>query len=167
MPSFKFSRLFLPLLMIVCLHSFAQTSADQKKKDEYIQMEKLIGSKKFHFHALSETSMKGITRQLTIDYGLKLNKDSLSVYLPYFGQSYSADYADTDLSIQFNTNQFSYVADTTKKGGWEITIVPKNQPRANKIFMSVSAGGYCTVQVTSNTRDPISYYGTINAFNDR
>ena len=39
----------------------------------------------------------------------------------------------SDLSIQFNTSQFSYIADTTKKGGWEITIGPKNQPRATAL----------------------------------
>jgi hypothetical protein len=163
----KYSRILLPIMVFTCLYGSAQTSADQEKQDKYAQLKRLIDSKKYHFHALSATSMKGRVRQLTTEYGLTLNNDSLNVDLPYFGRSYSADYAATDLSIQFNTSQFSYVADTTKKGGWEITIGPKNQPRANKIFMSVSASGYCTVQVTSNTRDPISYYGTINAFNDR
>ena len=167
MSFFKYTRILLPIMVFTCMYGSAQTNADQEKQDKYTQFKRLIESKKYHFHALSATSMKGRVRQLTTEYGLSLNNDSLSVDLPYFGQSYSADFAATDLSIQFNTTEFSYVANPAKKGGWEITIIPKNQPSANKIYMSVSSSGYGTVQVTSNNRDPISYYGTINAFNDR
>jgi hypothetical protein len=164
MPSFKFSRLLLPLLMIICLQSFAQSSADQKKQDQYVQLKSLIDSKKFRFHALSATSMKGMTRQLTSEYFLKLNNDSLSVELPYFGRSYTTSYPPTDLSTSFSSIQFSYVADSAKKGGWDITIVPKNELNASKINMSITSSGYCTVRISSNSRQPISYYGTITAY---
>src|SRR5258706_15853394 len=101
MPSIKFSRLLLPLLAIVCLYSKAQSSADQKKQDQSAQLKTRIDSKKFRFHALSATSMKGMTKQLTGDYFLKLNNDSLSVDLPYYGRSYTTNYPPTDISTQF------------------------------------------------------------------
>jgi hypothetical protein len=167
MLSLKYYRLCLPVLLAVCLQSTAQSSSDQKKQDEYNQMNSLLNSKKYHFHARSATTMKGKTIQLTSDYGLKMSNDSLMVDLPYYGQAYSSDYGGTDLGIQFNTSQFSYKADSAKKGGWNITIIPKSEPKANKIIMYVSPSGYCTMQVTSNTRQPVSFYGTINAFNDR
>ena len=167
MCSFKFSRLLLPLLTIICLQSFAQSGADQKKQDQYAQLKSLIDSKKFRFHALSATSMKGMTRQLTSEYFLKLNNDSLSVDLPYFGRSFITNYPPTDLGVQFNSNQFSYVSDTSKKGGWNITIVPKNEPNASKINMFITTSGYCTVRVSTNSREPISYYGTITAYDTR
>jgi|SRR5450755_612793 Domain of unknown function (DUF4251) len=163
----KFSRILVPALFLLCLQGYAQTDAAQEKIDKHTQLKSLIDSKKYHFHALSVTPMRGGTRQLTSEYGFKIDNDSLSVFLPYFGRAYSVDYGSTDLSIRFRTKEFSYVADTTKKGGWEITIIPKGQANANKIYMSVTSSGYCNVQVNSNNRDPISFYGNINAFNDR
>jgi hypothetical protein len=155
------SRLLLPLFMFICLQSFSQSDAEQKKQVQYNQLKSRIDSRKFRFHALSATSMKGMTRQLTSDYFLKLNKDSLSVELPYYGRSFTTNYPPTDLTTEFETTQFSYQSDTLKKGGWDITIVPKNESNASKISLSITTIGYCTVRVSSNSREPISYYGTI------
>src|SRR5882757_7698898 len=157
----KYFRFLLPLLTLICLESFAQSDAEQKKQDQLAQLKSQIDSRKFRFHALSATSMKGMTRQLTSDYFVKLNKDSLSVDLPYYGRSFTTNYPPTDLSTEFKTTQFSYKSDTLKKGGWDITIVPKNQSNASKISLSITTSGYCTVRVNSNSREPISYYGTI------
>jgi hypothetical protein len=154
----------MPLLMLVCLQSIAQTSTEQKKQDQYTDLKNQIDAKQFRFHAQSATSMKGMTRQLTSEYYLKLYKDSLSVDLPYYGRSFTASYPPTDLSIEFKTSEFSYQADTLKKGGWNISIVPKNQSNASKISLSITTSGYCTLRVSSNTREPISYYGTITDY---
>jgi hypothetical protein len=164
MLSAKYSRLIVPLLMLICLHCFSQSDAEQKKKDQYNQLKSQIDSRKFRFHALSATSMKGMTRQLTSDYFLKLNTDSLSVELPYYGRSFTTNYPPTDITTEFKTTQFSYQSDTLKKGGWDITIVPKNESNASKISLSITTSGYCTVRVSSNSREPISYYGTITDY---
>lgn len=164
MSLYKYSRLLLSLLTLICLQGFSQTGTEQKKQDEYNQLRNQIDSRKFRFHALSATSMKGMTRQLTSDYFLKLNNDSLSVELPYYGRSFTTNYPPTDLTTEFNTTQFTYQSDTLKKGGWDITIVPKNESNASRIRLSITTSGYCTVQVSSNSREPISYYGTITDY---
>jgi hypothetical protein len=161
MPYSKFGRVLILLLTILCLNSKAQSSSDQKKQDQHTRLKSIIDSKTFRFHAQSATTMKGRTIQLTSEYFLKINRDSLQVDLPYYGRAYSSDYPGTDLGIRFNSNEFGYVKDTTKKGGWDITIKPKNETKVNNIYLSVSAGGYCTLRINSASRDPISYYGTI------
>jgi hypothetical protein len=163
----RYSRLLFLMFMFTFLHSYSQTEAEQKKQDQYNQLKNQIDSRKFRFHALSATSMKGMTRQLTSDYFLKLDNDNLSVDLPYYGRSFTTNYPPTDLSTEFKSTQFSYKSDTLKKGGWEITIVPKNESNANKISLSITTSGYCTVQVSSNTREPISYYGTITDYDSK
>jgi len=157
----------MPVLLLICLQGFSQSVAEQKKQDQYNQLKSQIDSRKFRFHALSATSLKGMTRQLTSDYFLKLDKDSLSVDLPYFGRSFTTNYPPTDLSTEFKTTQFSYKSDTLKKGGWDITIVPKNESNASKISLSITTSGYCTVRVSSNSREPISYYGTITDYDSK
>ena len=124
MYSSRYFRLLLPLLSIICLQSIAQSG------NANAQLKTMLDSKKFRFLATSATSQRGKTVQLTSEYFLKLNGDSLSVDLPYYGRSYSSDYGSTDLSIQFDTYQFTYDVDSTKKGGWNISIIPKNQPKA-------------------------------------
>jgi len=157
----RISRFFFPLLVILSFHGAAQSGSDLKKQEQSAQMKSLIDSKQFYFHAQSATSTGGRTFQLTSEYGLSLNIDSLSADLPYYGRAYTSNYPGTDLSVQFTSNQFSYVSDSARKGGWDITIVPKNESKASKIIMSVGNSGYCTVQVISNSRQPISYYGII------
>jgi hypothetical protein len=164
MSTSKYCRGLLLLLILISSNGFSQSNAEQKKQDQYNQLKSQIESRKFCFHALSATSMRGMTRQLTSDYFLKLGNDSLSVELPYYGRSFSTNYPPTDLTTEFKTTQFSYTSDTLRKGGWDITIVPKNQSNASKISLSITTSGYCTVQVSSNSREPISYYGTITGY---
>jgi hypothetical protein len=148
------------LLALGCLAGKAQTSADQKKQS----LQTIINSKKFSFIAQSATSKKGTTVQLSTGYGLSLFQDSLQVDLPYFGRAYTANYpSDNDMGIRFASHNFSYLADSTKKGGWRITIKPKDV-RVMAIYLSISSSGYCSVNINSSDRDPISYYGTIGDY---
>jgi hypothetical protein len=165
--SCKFQRFLLVFLTFIYISGNAQTSTDQKKQDKHAQLKTMIDSRYFQFHALSATSMKGRTVQLSSEYILKMNKDSLDVDLPYYGRSYTADYPGTDVSVRFKSNQFTYSADSTKKGGWEITIIPKNESKANKINLSITSSGYCSMNISSNSRQAISYYGYIKEYDAR
>jgi Domain of unknown function (DUF4251) len=146
------------LLAMGCLPGNAQSTADQKSQS----LQTLINSKKYGFIAQSATAKKGRTVQLTPGYGLILNSDSLHVDLPYYGRAYTTSYPSSrdDAGIKFNSHDFSYLSDTTKKGGWEITIKPKGA-KVSTIYLSISSSGYCSVRISSSDRDPISYYGTI------
>lgn len=149
-----------PVILFLLVTFSIQIKA-QSDQDKRAQLKSLIDSKKYHFNALSAGTLRGKTIQLNGEYFLFMNQDSLIADLPYYGRSYTADYPATDLSIRFKTTRFTYTCDTTKKGGWSMTIIPKNQPRASKIYMSVSPDGYCNMSVNSNSRETISFYGTI------
>src|SRR5664279_4105481 len=86
-------RLLFPLLFCSpFLISRAQTSKDEVNEVRYNNLKSIINSKKYRFHPLSATSMKGRTVQLTSEYYLRINNDSLQVDLPYYGRSYSTAY---------------------------------------------------------------------------
>jgi hypothetical protein len=153
----------IPLLTNMSLQSKAHTNPEQKKQDQYSQLKNWIDSKQYRFHAISATTKYGRSIQPSGDYFLELNNNLLSMDLPYYGRSYSTVYPGTDVGIEFNTLEFTYIADTAKKGGWEITVLPKNESNASKISMSVTTSGYCTLSVSSNSRQPISYYRIIIA----
>ena len=157
----KLCRTLLPALLFTVMQVRAQSEADQKKKAALEQFRSLIESKKYYFQANSATSMKGRTIQLTGGYFLRLNNDELVVYLPYYGRSFTSDYGSQNLSVDFTSRDFTYSADSTKKGGWEITITPANEPKANKINLSIGSSGYTTVRIASSSRQPIPYYGQV------
>jgi hypothetical protein len=161
MPTCKFFRILLSVLILLCLKGVAQSSSDQQKKDPYTQLKNRIESKKFRFQARSATPMRGRTINLTSEYFLQIKGDSLSVDLPYYGRAYSSSYASTNPALFFNSTQFSYAADTIKKGGWNIVIQPNDDSGVNKISLDITTSGYCTVRISSNIRDMISFYGTI------
>jgi hypothetical protein len=153
----KIGRLLIPLLVCICLHSSAQSGNDQNKPD----LKSSVQSRTYSFVAQSATTNKGKTIQLSYGYGLKLNNDSLQVVLPYYGRANTTSYqASSDNGIQFNSHDFSYSSDSTKKGGWDITIKPKGV-KVSAIYLSINSNGYCTVRINSNDRDPISYYGMV------
>ena len=151
----KIYRLLLPFLMIICLHSLAQSNSDQTKQAKYQKLKHGIDSKQFHFLATSATGSKGRTVQLTGGYFIFLGGDSLTVALPFFGSEYQSSHygaSKDDAGINFHTHQFTYKADTTKQGGWDITIQPDGQKSASRIFLSISSTGSCRTSVISSGR---------------
>ena len=161
----RHDRLLLPFLTILCLHSSAQTNSDQEKQKSYQKLKHGIESKQFHFIATSATTSKGKTVQLTGSYFLFVGGDSLTVNLPFFGTSYqsSGHYGASgdDAGVNFHTHEFTYSSDTTKKGGWNITIKPSNQRSASRMYLSITSSGTCRTSVNSSNRSTISYYGTV------
>jgi Domain of unknown function (DUF4251) len=160
----KIYRLLLPFLTLLCLHSSAQSSSDQAKQNSYQKLKHGIDAKQFHFLATSATGSKGKTLQLTGGYFLFLGGDSLTVALPFFGSEYQSSHygaSKEDAGINFHTNQFTYKADTTKKGGWDITIQPEGQKSASRIYLSISSSGSCRTTVNSSGRSNMTFYGNV------
>jgi len=160
----KIYCLLLPYLTIMCLYSSAQSNTDQVKQSSHQKLKHGIDSKQFHFLASSATTSKGSTLQLTGGYFLFLGGDSLTVSLPFFGTSrQSSRYGASaeDAGINFHTHKFTYMADTTKKGGWEITIKPEGQSSANGIYLSISSTGSCRTSVISSGRSNMTFYGKV------
>jgi Domain of unknown function (DUF4251) len=162
------SRLVLIPLLFLYLPSWSQQTADQKKDEDFALLKSRIDSRHFRFQARSATTQRGKTIQLTSDYSLSLNQDSLDVALPYYGRAYSTSYPATDNGLTFKSTGFGYVADSAKKGGWNIRLDKiKNSSGVTRITLDISSSGYCTVRVLSNTRDMISFYGSIQSFDSR
>ena len=137
---------------------FAQKKLSQKQ----IELKNNIDSQHYVFHAQQATAMAGRTRQLTSEYDMHVTTDSITTYLPYFGRAYSAPIPGDDGGIKIKTKDFDYTKKDGKKGGWEITIKPKERIDVQQLYLSVSENGYATLQVVSNNRQPISFYGYVS-----
>ena len=153
------------LLSMMWIYGKAQSPAEQHNRERSARLKSLIDSRQYRFVAHSAATHVG-----KVDLGpgseLKLMKDNLHVDLPYYGRANSSYFQDpTDMSVRINTNNFSYTADSAKKGGWDITLRPKKDGIVYNIVLSVSTDGYCKVKITSSIQDPITYYGILSDLN--
>ena len=164
----KSIKLYLPVML--CLAAMftnvqaahAQTKAE-KKAAKALEIKNLLDSQAYLFYASSVTPMSGRTRQLTSSYTLDITKEKIIADLPYFGRAYSATPGSSDGGIHFSSADFDYHIADRKKGGWDITIKPKDAKDVQVFNMSVFDNGSATLQVTSTNRQSISFSGDIRA----
>jgi len=142
----------------------AQSSKADKQAAQKTAIKQLVESQNYDFKAQSALPMSGRTRQLTGgDYDLRVTKETIVSYLPYFGRAYTAPIDPSKGGIQFTSKDFDYTIANGKKGGWDIQIKPKDYQDVQQLSLSISEDGYANLQVTSTSRQPISFYGTITA----
>ncbi|EHQ27166.1 DUF4251 domain-containing protein [Mucilaginibacter paludis] len=142
--------------------SFAQTTRKEKSAQKEAEVKGLVESRNYVFKAEFAQPMRGGSRYITPDYDLTVSKDSLVAYLPYFGRAYIAPINPQDGGVMFTTTQFDYNM-AEKKNSWEIVFNTRNAKDVQKMYLSVGKDGYATLQITSNSRDPISFRGYVQA----
>ncbi len=131
--------------------------------DKSTAVQAMVAAKKYVFNVQSVTPMKGGARQQTPGFTLKVSADTIKADLPYFGRVYQAPVNPSDGGIKFVSTNFTYTEKPRKKGGWDITIVPKDNRDVQDIYLTISTDGYTTVNVNCTDRQPISYYGYLEA----
>jgi uncharacterized protein DUF4251 len=147
------------MLFIVLLTGFSSFSL--RAQDKTAAIKNLVDSGEFIFHAQTAMPSSAPTKQLTSEYDVRLSKNAFVSSLPYFGRAYSAPYGSGDGGFNFTSKDFAYASKPRKKGGWEITIKPKDVTDVREFLLTVSESGYGTLQVMSNNRRPISFTGYV------
>ena len=158
------------IMILLCLFTgmlTAQGANSPNKKQMRLEKEKeireLIESGNFRFLARTANPMSGRSINLTSNYDLKIYNDTIEAWLPFFGRAYSVDYV-SDGGIKFKEQ-----AETTdkkfnsRKKIHEYTITVKTNKDKYNINLSVGLNGYGNLYVSSQNRQPISFYGTIEA----
>jgi uncharacterized protein DUF4251 len=149
------------LFLFSIMPAAAQDTKQQKQDNKEAAIKALVDAQHYSFEAQTALPLGTRIRNLTPGYELKVRKDTIEAYLPYYGRAYSATIGSSDGGIQFKTTDFKYTATEAKKGGWNITIAPKNAGDTRLITLFVSQAGYASVQVTSNNKQSISFNGYI------
>lgn len=142
--------------------NMAPAIAQQSKVKKEAMVKDLITSRQYIFFAQSVTPMSGRQRFLTGDNTLSVAKDTVISDLPYFGRAYSAPMNTSEGGIKFTSLNFDYLVSDRKKGGWNITIKPKDKQDVQLLILNVFVDGTASLQVTSNNRQPIQFNGYIS-----
>lgn len=162
------------LLMLAAVFTAAHASAQTDKETTI----KLVDSKAFTFNATSAQPLANAELNAILSrmpggqgagniqlsgsmYDLKITKDSVVAYLPYYGRAYTATMNPDDNGIRFNSKDFVYKAERKKKGNWIITINPKDVRNGQRLTLNVGTTGYAMLNVIDNNRQAITFSGYI------
>lgn len=149
---------FISLFCLIAVIGVAGTAHAQNPDKATVQ--KLIDSKNFVFKAQTMFPASGSARPLTPEFDVRLWSDSVISHLPYFGRAYNIGYGN-DQGIKFTSTDFDYKIKTRKKGGWQVSLRPKDTREVRELNFLVSENGNTLLQVTSNNRQSISFNGYI------
>lgn len=139
-------------LILFTTHGFAQ--------QEKVDIQQLL-SGSYVFKAQQALPTGGRMIPLTSEFDLRVSKDSVVAFLPYFGRAYSAGYNMHEGGVKFTSTQFEVKSKNRRKGGVELTITPKDNNDIQQMFLTVNPSGYASLQVVSLNRQPISYNGYV------
>ena len=120
-----------------------------------------IKTQDFVFNAQSILPAYGYSRQLSGGYDLHIAPDKLVSFLPYMGRIYTPPVDPAEGPLRFTSTDFVYAEQPQKKGGWSISIKPKDVRTVREFMLNVSEDGYATLQVSGNDRQPVTFYGYI------
>lgn len=152
--------LFSAVLAGTLIFSCSSTLTVGKKAQKALQIKEKVESGNFTFRAETAFPIRFKPIHLTSSYDLKVSKDTVSAYLPYFGR---ADVAPIDLSeggIKFTSTDFKYRFVYGKHpGNWKVTIKTSVKGRSLTLFMEVWENGTAQLTVDDPDRQTISFNG--------
>lgn len=154
-------KLLPALIAILPVIMFSSKSLSAQETEQKQIIKSLIDAQRYSFIAQIAVPFSMPGRQLTSDYELKVSKDTVEAYLPFFGKTNSIPGSLSDNGINFKATDFKYTLQEKKKGGWNIKITLKDAGETKQLSLTVSATGYATLQVTSTNREFITFNGYI------
>ncbi|WP_423126297.1 DUF4251 domain-containing protein [Gaoshiqia sp. Z1-71] len=164
-------RIILLLMIVLAGTSCCQAqklSAKERRIQKEQEIKTLIESRKFSFEAQSALPLSMRKIDLTSRYNLTIDSTWIEAWLPFFGRAYQADYGSTDGGIKFREQAKSLqVRFSEKKKLYLIDMEVKTEKDNYKIQISAGLGGYANVNVVSNNRQSIGFYGTIESLPEK
>jgi len=96
--------------------------------------------------------------------GLTISGDSVSSYLPYFGErQMQIEYRGTDNAIQLTGAMEDYKAERIKNYNYEITFKAKSKSESFDVYITLTPDLKSTIVLSSSSRHSIRYTGNVEA----
>lgn len=156
----KFLFILLSVCSLISSCGVAQTAAEKAAKAEEIA--RSVHDFNFTFKATYAYPMGYKSVYLSPYYDVKVSKDTVRAYLPYFGRAYVAPIGSNDGGIKFTSTDFSYsIADGKQKGNRIVEIRTNDTNRQIVLSFDIWENGAARLNVSDQNRQPISFQGSI------
>jgi hypothetical protein len=133
-----------------------------REKADTEELKERIDNRNFEFIAQSANPMGGGVIHLTSPYTLDIRNDSARAFLPYYGVAYYAEYGGGEGGIHFEEKVQSSDWKASKHG-YDIMWKVRTTKDLYDLHLFVLKTGYASLQVNCINRQPISFYGYIQA----
>lgn len=152
----KIAFILIPILLFGC-----KAEKNVTKQELIDNINQKIEVQNYTFIPRTAIPMGGKSINLNYSYSLKVSKDTINAYLPYFGRAYIAPSPTEDGGIKFISTDFTYTISDKKKDMWDVNIETKDGTRKYKLRLDIGETGYATLSVQDNNRQSISFYGKV------
>ncbi len=114
------------------------------------------------FVAQTALPQGGRSRVLDSRYDLRVGRDTLNSFLPYFGRSFSgAGIMSNTNPLDFRSTKFTLDRQELKKGGWRVTIRPNDVQAVQSMTADLFDNGSASLNVTLTDRTPMTFQGRV------
>ncbi len=158
----------MAILLSGCAASSSQsgkerkTAKNEKRIEEFAKTSALIESGNYVYQVQSVNPTGGSTIQTTSMYTMKATDGTFEADLPFFGRAYQADYGGNG-GIKFNGEPENLeIRKDARKYTISVSFSIKQPDDQFQVNLSIGSNGYGTLNITSQKRQPISYYGFIS-----
>lgn len=133
-----------------------------EKQMKALRIKEKVESFNFTFNATAANPMTFSSVNLTSLYDLKVNKDTVQAYLPYFGRAYVAPMDPGEGGIKFTSTDFNHtVVEGKRQGSWKVTIKTLDANPDISLYLDVWDNGSAQLIVNDPNRQSISFQGYI------
>ena len=155
------------LIIIVFLNFqvfFGQTRKEVRKAKELekeLKIQKLVEKEQFVFKVQNATTYKGRMINNLSGYDLQIDHDSVKVYLPFFGRSFTSSFS-SEGGIELEGLMVNKTVNKIKKG-YRYSFEAEDENHKNHQFrLEIGSSGYTTLDVQPVNKSSISFYGTLD-----
>lgn len=155
-------RMNVLLFALITAGLFLAAGCSQTRKIvklEPAEVSDLVTGQSFIFVAERMNPMRGPNRTLTAYYDVKVKKDTLDSFLPYFGRAYGGIIDPSRGGLRFTSKDYRYSVTEGRRNSWDVSITPTDVMEVQSMNFNIFDNGTATLSVTSTNRDPISFYG--------
>lgn len=155
----------LSLIMLLLVIGFSTVEGKKRTSHEdFMRMEQLIKSNKFQIDITRVISNRGFdTNRFTISGTINVNDTIYTGHLPFFGRAYRLNPgSDAGITFDGKATKFSHETIETRR---KATIIYRfSIPSRDDLlhfYIEVQGNGSCSITLTSNNRETISYLGVV------
>ena len=153
---FLLTGLFLLVILSGCSSAKGLTKEEKVAKEAVLR--EAIENRTYIIDVDRMVSASGSSRTLTSNYSLKIDRDNVKSYLPYFGRAYSVPYGGGE-GLIFDATVADYNSSYDNKGKTVVEFKTRTKEDQLVYRIEIFQNGSTTININPNNRQSISFYG--------
>ncbi len=152
--------LFVTGMLVVMLTgcmTTAERAAERARREA--ALEQALSTRQLTISVRSMNTQRYGTHQVTPDFRLKISRDTVDSYLPYFGRAWSAGYGSDAQGLHFTAPMVDYRQVRLKRDVTRMEFCAKSREDVYCFTVDVYPNGQASIIVRARDRDNISFEG--------